>query len=99
MDPTITPTVVGNTETSAQSPRRTVVQAAEKAARLVIEAQNLDVRSSQFQCVVRIENGGTALLRVLSLRTLTPLGTEVQQVIDTAQSESRSIRDDLYGDM
>jgi hypothetical protein len=97
MDSNVTPLVAPDTPRQEANPNLSGQPIGK--LRLIVEAQNSDTRSSQFQCVVRIENQGTQPLRVVSLRPLTPLGTEVQQVIDTAQSVSRLNRDDLYREL
>jgi hypothetical protein len=67
--------------------------------RLVVEAQDIDTSSNRVQISVRIENIGPHRLRILSLRALAPLGTEIQQVIDATQSQIQLARDDLYDDL
>jgi hypothetical protein len=97
--PPVRPTLVGNEAKQDITPTAAELAVAQPTVRLVLEAQAVDARSQQFQCSVRLENAGTRRLRIESLRTLTPLGTEVQRVLDTTQSQSRIQRDDLYRDL
>jgi hypothetical protein len=89
----------GQVATERAAGHTETVRVAQQIVRMTAEAQNVDPRSSQFQCVVRVENGGPGRLHIRSLRPLNPLGVEVQQVIDASRSNQRLELDRVYADL
>jgi hypothetical protein len=92
-------TVVGHIRNIETTSTTAEALAQKPNVRLTVDAQDLDAASHRFQISVRIENIGSHGLRILSLRALAPLGTEIQQVIDATRSQTQLARDDLYDDM
>jgi hypothetical protein len=89
----------GQGDTQRAAGHTETVRVTQQIVRMTAEAQNVDTRSSQFQCVVRVENGGPGRVYVRSLRPLNPLGVEVQQVIDASLSTQRLDLDRVYADL
>src|SRR3569833_1979964 len=92
-------TVVGHTRNIDTITATSEALAQKPNVRLIVDAQDIDLSSHRVQISVRIENIGPHILRVLSLRALAPLGTEIQQVIDATQSQIQLARDELYDDL
>jgi hypothetical protein len=61
-----------------------------------IDRQNIDARSSEIQCALRIKNMGDKNIHLISIRTSSASGTRFQRALDTSLEDDRKQLNVVY---
>jgi hypothetical protein len=66
---------------------------------LEVDRQNIDARSSEIQCALRIRNESDGNVRLIWVRTSSTTGSSVQRVLDSTLENDRKQLDELYHEL